>query len=128
MKLNNKVGILKSNRAFTLIEVLIVVAILGTLAAVAFPAVGPLIKLSMLENAKSERRTVQVAVDKLMTRNSLDFATQDGREDGPALSTEYLFSQGYLFADTIYCYDVLTATGEVKLLFDENNWPLRRIP
>ncbi len=69
-------GILrKSEKGFTLVELLIVIAIIGVLAAIVVPNVTGLIGSGQPEAAKAELTTVQGAVDTLMAKNALKTVT-----------------------------------------------------
>ena len=59
---------LKSTRGFTLVELLIVVAILGVLSAVVLPNVIGLSSSGQTEAAKTEFVTVQTAMDTMMAK------------------------------------------------------------
>lgn len=122
-----KLGFIDVKRlpGFMLIELLVVIAIMGIISAIAFPAIAPIIKLRLIEDAKTEQRTLQAAVDKFTFRNSLDYATENGLEDGTPLSSTYLFTMGYLYQDTTYAFNILTSTGEVSLLW-EGEFPRKR--
>src|SRR3954452_17053573 len=62
---------LRDERGFTLLELLIVVTILGILAAVVTTSLIGLTATANTNACKEELRTVQTAVDALMAKNSL---------------------------------------------------------
>lgn len=58
--------LLKKERAFTLVEILIAVAILGIVAAVAVPTVANILTRSKLKAYEGELSNVQAAMDAMM--------------------------------------------------------------
>ncbi len=61
----------KMNKGFTLVELLIVVAILGVLSAVVLPNVIGLADEGQVEGAKAELVTVQTAMDTMMAKTHI---------------------------------------------------------
>ena len=89
----------RDERGFTLVELLIVVTILGILAAVVTTSLVGLTATAKQNACAEELRTVQTAMDALMAKNNITAVTAKGTADnnmttvvaaGEALSPNYL--------------------------------------
>jgi prepilin-type N-terminal cleavage/methylation domain-containing protein len=68
-------GFRRNQSGFTLVELLIVIAIIGVLSAIIVPNVTGLTGIGQTEAASAEQVTVQTAMDAMMTKNSLKTVT-----------------------------------------------------
>ena len=94
--------------AFTLIEVMIVVAIVGILAAIAYPSYQEFIRRS----ARAEARAVVLNMAQLQERNFSDrgaYATVDGSSAAPWVASSYFSGTNY--ASRKYGIAVATANS-----------------
>ena len=106
-----------SQQGFTLVEILIAVAILAMLAAIAVPTVGGLLGSSESKVESAELANVQAAVDSLMADLELESVaavvteTNDMANAFPGASPR--LSPGYLRKATTRCNYTLATDGTV---------------
>ena len=109
--------ILSGQHGFTLVEILIAVAILAVVSAIAIPAVGSLMGNSETKAESGELANIQSAVDALMADQEMEIitavttATNDMAAGFPGAAPR--LSPGYLRQSTTRCNYTVTASGVV---------------
>ncbi len=110
--------ILSEQRGFTLVEILIAVAILAVVSAIAIPAVGSLMGNSETKAESGELANIQSAVDALMADQEMETitavtpgGTNDMASSFPGAAP--WLNPGYLRQTTTRCNYTVTASGVV---------------
>ena len=107
--------ILRGNQGFTLVELLIVIAIIGVLAALVIPNVTGLVGHGETEGGKAELVTIQTAMDTMMAKNSLSSVTiTTATDDMAAFPTGNVLYPNYLRMQTASRTYSCDATGLVS--------------
>jgi len=75
-------------KAFTLIELLIVVAILGVISAIAVPAYNDYIKTAKQEAAKNSLRSIALAQVDYRSENSIYYGTSSSSRVTPSINRD----------------------------------------
>lgn len=103
-------------QGFTLVEILIAVAILAVLSAIAVPTVGTIMSSSNTKADKGELANIQAALDAMMADNELETVTVVSSGTNVMSSfpdgTNPLFS-GYLRTATTSCSYTVASDGLV---------------
>jgi type IV pilus assembly protein PilA len=104
----------REGKGFTLVELLIVIAILGVLAAVVLPNVTGLVGEGETEAAMAELVTIQTAMDTMMAKGGLSSVTAtSATNDMSAFPTGNVLYPSYLRTKTTQGTYSCSTTGNV---------------
>lgn len=92
---------LHSKKGFTLIEMLVVIALLGGLAAIAIPNAARFIGKGNTESLATELSMIQTAMDSMMTDNNLSAVTLTAGDQTNDMTTFPVDSSGRTRDDTV---------------------------
>ncbi|MCH2161857.1 MAG: prepilin-type N-terminal cleavage/methylation domain-containing protein [Phycisphaerales bacterium] len=110
-------------RGFTLIEILIVVVILGILAAIIIPQFTDAAQDASVASARSQLQTMRSQVELYRVQNNGQIPASDGGTAGPWAA---LVAAGYLRAAPTWPSGFSEAynSGLLTLTFDSTNFPI----
>ncbi|MFP3975372.1 MAG: prepilin-type N-terminal cleavage/methylation domain-containing protein [Chloroflexota bacterium] len=80
---------IRKQKGFTLVEILIVIAIIGILAAVIIPRMGGFFSQGEEAAFNGEKKTLQSAVDAYFANSAVERQDLDGEPQGPGLYPTY---------------------------------------
>ncbi len=104
---------MKSRKGFTLIELMVVVLIVGILAAVAIPLMRGRIDSAKWSEAKSAMGTVATALRAYASEKGTVVAADVGAADFPKLGVELTDLDGTYFTNEAYAMSAVSATNGV---------------
>lgn len=100
---------LKLQKGFTLVELLIAVAILGILTAVAVPQYAGYISNTRLNNAQNNLRAIYMKQQEYMTNNNVYYSPGACGDNAAAINTN-LFGGQSIIQDNFYTYCITQTT------------------